>query len=72
MSGVKIQMRLFTNQSNQQTQNTQNQAIQQSILRSLQNQNSSFVKLGNKGISRNYAALILQGQKFCKSCNDKK
>ena len=71
MSGLKMQMRLFTNQSNQQTQNTPNQAVQQSIIRSLQNQNS-FVKLGYSGVSRNYAALMVQGQKFCKSCNDKK
>ena len=72
MSGLKMQMRLFTNQSSQQTQNTQNQAVQQTIVRSLQNQNSSYVKLGFVGTKRNYAALQVQGQKFCKSCNDKK
>lgn len=71
MSGLKMQMRLFTNQSAQQTQINQNQQIQQSIVRSMQNQNS-FVKLGYSGVSRNYAALMVQGQKFCKSCNDKK
>jgi len=71
MSGLKMQMRLFTNQSAQQTQINQNQQVQQSIVRSMQNQNS-FVKLGFSGISRNYAALMIQGQKFCKSCNDKK
>tara|TARA_B100001250_G_C19407012_1_gene617296 strand:+ start:360 stop:575 length:216 start_codon:yes stop_codon:yes gene_type:complete len=71
MSGLKMQMRLFTNQSSQQSQNSQNQVIQQSIARSFQNQNS-FLKLGNNGQKRNYAALIVQGQKFCKSCNDKK
>lgn len=71
MSGLKMQMRLFTNQSVQQTQINQNQQVQQSIVRSMQNQNS-FVKLGYSGVSRNYAALMVQGQKFCKSCNEKK
>lgn len=71
MSGLKMQMRLFTNQSAQQTQINQNQQVQQSIVRSMQNQNS-FVKLGYSGVSRNYAALMVQGQKFCKSCNEKK
>lgn len=71
MSGVKMQMRLFTNQSAQQTQINQNQQVQKSIIRSMQNQNS-YIKLGYSGISRNYAALMVQGQKFCKSCNDKK
>ena len=51
MSDFKMKMRLSTNQSSQQTQNTPNQAVQQSIIRSLQNQNS-FIKLGNSGISR--------------------
>lgn len=71
MSGLKMQMRLFTNQSSQQIQNTQNTVIRQSIAKSIQNQNS-YVKLGFSGINRNYAALQVQGQKFCKSCNDKK
>ena len=71
MSSFKMKMRLFTNQSSQQTQNSQNQQVQQSIVRSFQNQNS-FIKLGYSGVSRNYAALIVQGQKFCKSCSDKK
>jgi|TARA_B110000967_G_C18899397_1_gene573466 hypothetical protein len=71
MSDFKMKMRLSTNQSSQETQNTPNQAVQQSIIRSLQNQNS-FIKLGYSGVSRNYAALIVQGQKFCKSCNEKK
>lgn len=71
MSGLKMQMRLFTNQSSQESQNSQNQAVQKSIVRSLQNQNS-FVKLGFSGTKRNFAALQVQGQKFCKSCNDKK
>ena len=71
MSGLKMQMRLFTNQSAQQKQINQNQQVQQSIVRTMQNQNS-FVKLGYSGVSRNYAALMVQGQKFCKSCNDKK
>ena len=71
MSGVKMQMRLFTNQSAQQTQINQNQQVQKSIIRSMQNQNS-YIKLGYSGISRNYAALMVQGQKFCKSCNNKK
>ena len=53
MSGLKMQMRLFTNQSSQQSQNSQNQVIQQSIARSFQNQNS-FLKLGNNGQKRNY------------------
>ena len=35
-----MQMRLFTNQSAQQTQINQNQQVQQSIVRSIQNQNS--------------------------------
>ena len=71
MSSFKMKMRLFTNQSTQQTQNNQNQQVQESIVRSIQNQNS-FVKLGYNGAKRNYAALIIQGQKFCKSCNNKK
>tara|TARA_Y100000816_G_scaffold60245_1_gene39701 strand:- start:4875 stop:5090 length:216 start_codon:yes stop_codon:yes gene_type:complete len=71
MSSFKMQMRLFTNQSRQQTEINQNQQVQQSIIRSMQNQNS-FIKLGYSGVSRNYATLIVQGEKFCKSCNDKK
>ena len=70
MSEFKMQMKLITNQSFQKTQNNQNQVIQQSIARSLQNQNS-YVKLGFCGVKRNYAALNVQGQKFCKSCNSK-
>ena len=71
MSDFKMKIRVLTNQSSQVTQNSGNQVIQQSIARSLQNQNS-YVKLGFSGIKRNYAALQVQGQKFCKSCNDKK
>lgn len=69
MSNFKIQMRLFTNKSGQKTQINQNQQVQKSIVRSMQNQNS-FIKLGYNGASRNCAALIVQGQKFCKSCNN--
>jgi len=66
-----MQMKLLTNQSIGQTQVNQNQQLQQSIFTSTQNQ-KSFVKLGYSGITRNCAALIVQGEKFCKSCNDKK
>lgn len=72
MSGLKMQMRLFTNQSTKQSQqNSQNQVTQQNIARSLQNQTTN-IKLGFNATNRNFAALQLQGQKFCKSCNDKK
>ena len=52
-------------------QNQNNQQTQQPIIRSLQNQNS-YIKLGYNGTNRNCAALIVQGNKSCKSCNDKK
>ena len=71
MSSFKMQMRLFTNQSIQTSENNRNQITQQNITRTLQNQNS-FIKLGYNGINRNYAALMVQGEKYCKSCNDKK
>jgi len=66
MSSFKMQMKLLTNNSSQQNQN-----IQKNTARSFQNQNS-FIKLGNSGQKRNCAALIVHGQKYCKSCNDKK
>tara|TARA_X000000368_G_scaffold345389_1_gene284470 strand:+ start:1139 stop:1348 length:210 start_codon:yes stop_codon:yes gene_type:complete len=69
MSGSKMQMRLYTNNSSIQSQN---KIVQQNIVRSLQNQKSSYIKLGFSGTKRNCAALIVQGQKYCKSCNDKK
>ncbi len=71
MSGLKMQMRLLTKQSKEQNQINENKQLQQRIVRTMQNQNS-FIKLGYSGKSRNYTALIVQGQKFCKSCNDKK
>jgi len=64
-----MQMRLYTNNSSIQSQN---KIVQQNIVRSLQNQKSSYIKLGFSGTKRNCAALIVQGQKYCKSCNDKK
>lgn len=74
MSGLKMQMKIFTNQSSQQTKNNQKQYTQQSIANSLQNQTAlvKSLKLGFTGVQRNYTALQVNGQKFCKSCNDKK
>ena len=74
MSGLKMQMQIFTNQSSQQTKNNQKQYTQQSIANSLQNQTAlvKSLKLGFTGVQRNYTALQVNGQKFCKSCNDKK
>jgi hypothetical protein len=61
MSGLKMQMKIFTNQSSKQTKNNQNQIA---VVKSL--------KLGFAGGQRNYTALQVNGEKFCKSCNDKK
>jgi len=56
-----MQMKIFTNQSSKQTKNNQNQIA---VVKSL--------KLGFAGGQRNYTALQVNGEKFCKSCNDKK
>tara|TARA_B100000900_G_scaffold414908_1_gene443016 strand:+ start:4785 stop:4994 length:210 start_codon:yes stop_codon:yes gene_type:complete len=69
MSSLKMQMRLFTNNSNIQSQN---KIAQQNIVSSFQSQKSSYVKLGFSGTIRNCAALIVQGNKYCNSCNNKK
>jgi len=74
MSSLKMQMKLVTNQSSQQAKNNQKQYTKQSIGNSLQNQRGvvKSLKLGFAGVKRNYTALQVNGEKFCKSCNDKK
>ena len=55
---------------------TQNNKIipkEQYIIKEPQNQNLSYnFKLGFTGTQRNCAALQVQGNKFCNSCNNKK
>tara|TARA_B100000780_G_scaffold65527_1_gene43062 strand:- start:5048 stop:5272 length:225 start_codon:yes stop_codon:yes gene_type:complete len=74
MSGLKMQMKIYTNQSSRQATNNQTQHTQQRIANSLQNQSAlvKSIKLGFTGVQRNTTALQVNGQKFCKSCNDKK
>lgn len=76
MSGLKMQMRLFTNQTSQQNQN-QNQnnnqeEINKKIVTSLSLTRGNNLRMGNSGLQRNFTALQLQGHRFCRSCNDKK
>ena len=67
MSGLKMNMRLFTNQSSQMQPKVQNNLINQLIVNNSRGQN---VKLGCN-VTRNYAALQFQGQKKCGSCGNK-
>jgi len=67
MSGLKINMRLFTNQSSMMQPKVQNNLINQLIVANNGGQN---VKLGCN-VRRNYAALQFQGQKKCGSCGSK-
>tara|TARA_B110000008_G_scaffold200634_1_gene199213 strand:- start:398 stop:622 length:225 start_codon:yes stop_codon:yes gene_type:complete len=73
MSGLKIQMRLFTNQTAQnQTQNNNQQEINRRIVTSLPPSRGNNLRMGNSNLQRNFAALQLQGHRFCRSCSDKK
>tara|TARA_Y100000748_G_scaffold212280_1_gene178026 strand:- start:287 stop:496 length:210 start_codon:yes stop_codon:yes gene_type:complete len=69
MSGIKLQMKLHTNQSIQLQQQQIQTKNQTSMVKQFQTTN---VKLGFNSIKNNYAALKFQGKKYCKSCNDKK
>ena len=78
MSGLKMQMRLFTNQTSQQNQNqNQNQnnnqqEINKKIVTSLSLSRGNNLRMGNSNLQRNFTALQLKGQRFCRSCSDKK
>tara|TARA_B100001741_G_scaffold312344_1_gene315518 strand:+ start:953 stop:1156 length:204 start_codon:yes stop_codon:yes gene_type:complete len=64
MSGLKMNMRLFTNQSSMMQPKVQNNLINQLIVNNSRGQN---VKLGCN-VRRNYAAFQFQGEKKCGSC----
>tara|TARA_Y100001980_G_C14468438_1_gene249045 strand:+ start:368 stop:595 length:228 start_codon:yes stop_codon:yes gene_type:complete len=74
MSGLKMQMRLFTNQTSQQNQNQNNnqQEVNKKIVTSLSLARGNNLRMGNSNLQRNFTALQLQGQRFCRSCSDKK
>ena len=71
MSNFKIKMRLSTNNIKQETISNKNQELEKMIESSKVNKNS-FIKLWYSVIKRNYASLLVKGDKFCKSCNSNK